>query len=134
MRTYDVQAIELGVASARAFQMLADPAQLPRWTQAFASADRESAILRTPNGSLRIGLLVQAQPACGTVDWRMSFPDGTTGWAHSRVVPLAEERCVYTFVLHAPPVPLEAIEGAIGAQRLTLARELQRLKELLESR
>ena len=39
MRTYDVQEIELEVAPARAFALLADPEQLPRWTDAFASAD-----------------------------------------------------------------------------------------------
>ena len=132
MKRYDVQEIELGVPAARAFDVLADPAQLPRWTDAFASADGESATLRTPNGTVGIGLRVQAEPASGTVDWRMVFPDGSTGWAHSRVVPLSEERCVFTFVLHAPPVPLEAVEGALEAQRVTLARELRRLKDLLE--
>ena len=36
------------------------------------------------------------------------------------------------FVLHAPPAPLEAAEGALDVQRATLARELHRLKRLLE--
>jgi hypothetical protein len=34
--------------------------------------------------------------------------------------------------LMAPPVPLEALEGALDAQRRTLAGELIRLKAVLE--
>jgi hypothetical protein len=132
MKGYDVQEIELEVAAAAAFALLADPTQLPRWTDAFVSADDERATLRTPMGVVRIGLEVQAFRDPGVVDWKMTFPDGVTSWAHSRVVPLGERRCVYAFVLHAPPVALAAVEGALDAQRATLARELRRLKALLE--
>jgi hypothetical protein len=132
MKTFDVQAVELDVPAGRAFDVIADPARLPEWAEAFVSADRSSAVLRTPAGTARIALAVDAQAASGTVDWRMTFPDGSLGRAHSRVVALDDQRCVYAFVLHAPPVPLEAIEGALDAQRATLARELQRLKHLLE--
>jgi uncharacterized protein YndB with AHSA1/START domain len=134
MRTYDVQEIEIEVPAYRAYALLADPAQLPRWTDAFERADQTGATLRTPTGVVRVGLEVQAFQDRGVVDWKMSFGDGTTGWAHSRLVPLAEHRCVYTFVLHAPPMALEAVEGALEAQRATLARELQRLKDILERR
>ena len=132
MRSYDVQEIELEVTAARALALLADPAQLPRWTDAFERADGEAATLRTPQGTVCVGLEVQTSPAHGVVDWKMTFPDGAIGWAHSRVVALAEGRCVYTFVLHAPPRALEDVEGALEVQRATLARELRRLKEVLE--
>jgi predicted RNase H-like HicB family nuclease len=33
----------------------------------------------------------------------------------------------------APPAPLEALEGALEAQAKTLAKELRRLKEVLEA-
>ena len=134
MKTYDVQQIELTAPSSSAYEVIADPAQLPRWTRAFARADDRSAVMTTPGGEVNIGLEVAAHPDAGTVDWRMSFPDGSVGWAHSRVVSLSDDRCVYTFVLHAPPVPLEAVEGALDAQRVTLAEELKRLKALVESR
>ncbi|HZM17358.1 MAG TPA: SRPBCC family protein [Candidatus Krumholzibacteria bacterium] len=134
MRNYDVQEIELEVSAAGAFAVLADPVRLPRWTDAFESADGKAATMRTPQGALRVGLEVQASPAQGVVDWKMTFPDGAIGWAHSRVVPLAERRCVYTFVLHTPPQALESVEGALDVQRATLARELRRLKDLLERR
>jgi len=132
MKTYDVLEIEIGVAAEAAFALLADPAQLPRWTDAFESADAANATLRTPQGAVRIGLEVQSSRDRGVIDWKMAFPDGATGWAHSRLVPLSERRCVYTFVLHAPPVALEVVEGALDAQRATLARELHRLKDILE--
>lgn len=134
MKTYDVQEVEIAVPARRAFEWIADPARLPDWTSAFESADHRSAVVRTPKGSLSIGLEVLAVPAAGTVDWMMKFPDGSVGRAHSRVVELTAERCVYAFVLHAPPGPLEAIEGALEAQRVTLAGELERLKRLLEQR
>ncbi len=40
--------------------------------------------------------------------------------------------CIYSFVLHAPPVPLEQLEGALDAQRVTLQKELATLKSLTE--
>ena len=40
--------------------------------------------------------------------------------------------CIYSFVLHAPPVALEQIEGALEAQRVTLRSELATLKALVE--
>jgi hypothetical protein len=40
--------------------------------------------------------------------------------------------CIYTFVLHAPPVALEQVEGALEAQRVILESELATLKSLLE--
>jgi len=134
MKLYDIQQIALAVPAQRAFAVIADPRRLPDWAEAFAAADTSSAIMRTPNGEVRVGLSIAASPAAGTVDWTMHFPDGGVGRAHSRVVELASDRCVYTFVLHAPPAPLEAIEGALEAQSTALARELVRLKALVEGR
>lgn len=45
----------------------------------------------------------------------------------------ARERCVYSFVLTPPPVPLEQMEGALAAQSITLAKELRQLKSILEN-
>jgi uncharacterized protein YndB with AHSA1/START domain len=132
MKMFDVQQVEISAPPRRAFDWIADPARLPTWTRAFESADARSAVMRTPAGRLEVGLEVRAVPAAGTVDWKMSFPDGSTSWAHSRVVELSPERSLFVFVLHAPPAPLEAIEGALDAQRVTLAEELTRLKQVLE--
>jgi hypothetical protein len=64
----------------------------------------------------------------------MTFPDGSVGTAYARVTPDGENRAVFSFVLMAPPVPLEAMEGALEVQRKILAEELVRLKTILEAR
>jgi len=39
---------------------------------------------------------------------------------------------IYSFVLHAPPVSLEEVEGALETQRGILQSELATLKALME--
>ena len=63
----------------------------------------------------------------------MTFPDGSVGQAFSRITPEGEDKAIYTFVLMAPPVPLEALEGALEAQKAILAEELAGLKTRLEA-
>ena len=133
MRTFDVQGIELAVAAERAFAFIADAGTLPRWTDAFAWAEGGRAVMRTPGGEVEVALSVVADATAGTVDWRMTFPDGAEAKAFSRVTPLDVDRCAYTFVLLAPPAPLEALEGALEAQSLTLRGELGRLARILDN-
>lgn len=132
MKTFDVQSIELEVARERAFAYLADPARLPEWTSAFARVRDGRALLRTPAGETEIDLAVEACAEAGTVDWRMEFADGSVAMAYSRLVRSGDERCVYSFVLMAPPVPLEQLEGALAAQSRTLAEELATLRRMLK--
>ena len=132
MKNFDVQGIDLKVPQGKAHAFIADPAQLPKWTDAFASVTPGRAVMRTPGGEVMIELDVEASPEHGTVDWRMTFPDRSVATAFSRVVELDRDRCIFSFVLTPPPVPLEQIEGALEAQSRTLAEELKRLKELLE--
>jgi hypothetical protein len=47
----------------------------------------------------------------GVVDWHMLFPDGVRASAHSSLLDLGEGRFAYAFVLSAPPVALEQVEG-----------------------
>jgi hypothetical protein len=79
-----------------------------------------------------VGLGVTADEDSGVVDWRLVFPDGTVGLAQSRVTETSRGTCICTFVLHAPPVALEHVEGTLEAQRALLQSELARLKSLLE--
>ena len=133
MKTFDVQGIDLNVPRHRALTFIADPAQLPRWTEAFATTTPGRAVMRTPSGEVDIGLEVRASEGQGTVDWRMTFPNGDVATAFSRIVDLDRERCIFTFVLTPPPVPLEQIEGALESQSRTLAKELRTLKRVLEN-
>ena len=136
MKNCDLQGIEMTVTAERAFHYLADPANLPAWTNAFASVDvrgeNHRAVMRTPAGEVEIGLRVLASRERGTVDWEMRFPDGSQATAWSRVVALGPARCVYTFVLPTPAAALETLEGALEEQSATLRRELARLQMLLE--
>lgn len=133
MKTFDVQSIGIAKAAGTVFAFVAEPSNLPKWTHAFKSADAHSAELVTPNGAVPISLLTVTNAEHGTVDWKMTFPDGTEGVAYSRVTPDGAESAVYSFVLMAPPVPLEMLEGALSSQMEILAGELAKLKGLLEA-
>jgi hypothetical protein len=132
MKTFDVQSIAIAAAPDRVFDFLADPANLPRWAEAFKRADAHSARMETPEGVVDIALRTDVRADAGTVDWTMQFPDGAIANAYSRVTPDGKDGSIYSFVLMAPPIPLEALEGALDAQRRTLAGELIRLKAVLE--
>jgi len=132
MKNFDVQGIDLNVPQGKALAFIADPAQLPRWTNAFASVTPGRAVMRTPSGEVMIDLKVEASLEHGTVDWRMTFPGRSVATAFSRVVEIDRDRCIFSFVLTPPPVPLEQLEGALEAQSRTLAEELRKLKEILE--
>src|SRR5260370_39603524 len=131
MRAFDVQAIELSGSLERAFRYVADPRTLPEWTHAFRSVDNGRATLATPKGAVVVGLEVRASLESGTVDWFMTFPDGSVGRALSRLVPLDDARVLYSFVLLAPPVPLEQVEGALAEQAKVLRQELTALQKRL---
>ena len=131
MRDFDVQSIEIAGPLERAFRYVADPRTLPEWTQAFRSVSNGRATLATPKGSVEVGLEVRASLERGTIDWSMAFPDGSVGRAYSRLVPLDHARALYSFVLLAPPVALEQVEGALAEQARVLRQELAALQERL---
>ena len=133
MQMFDVQAIEISAPVRKVFEFVRDPGNLPRWAHAFRSVTAGRARLETPAGAVDIGLHTNAEHTAGTVDWRLEFPDGSVGLAQSRVTETARGTSIYSFVLHAPPVPLEKLEGALAAQRLTLQNELLELKSILET-
>jgi hypothetical protein len=132
MKTFDVQAVEIERAPADVFAFVSDPANLPRWARAFRAADAERARLETPAGSVEIGLRTLADADGGVVDWELTFPDGAVALAQSRVTRTTRGTTIYSFVLHAPPVPLAEIEGALAQQIRTLREELASLKAVLE--
>jgi hypothetical protein len=131
MRHFDVQAIEIAGPFERAFRFVADPRNLPEWTNAFVWVSGGRAMLATPRGSVEVGLEVRASLEWGTVDWIMTFHDGSVGRAFSRLLPLDHARTLYSFVLLAPPVPLEQVEGALAEQAKVLTQELTALQERL---
>jgi hypothetical protein len=129
---FDVQGIEIMAQRRTVFEFLKEPANLPLWAHAFVSAEDGRARLETPAGAIDLGLDVSADADTGIVDWRLTFPDGGVGIAQSRVTETTRGTCIYSFVLHAPPVALEQVEGALEAQRVLLESELATLKSLME--
>ena len=132
MKTFDVQGIEIMASPAKVFEFLREPRNLPRWAHAFVSAGDGKARLETPAGAVDSSLDVLADAQAGTVDWSLRFPDGGIGLAQSRVTGTTRGTSIYSFVLHAPPVALEHVEGALEAQIATLKTELAMLKSLME--
>jgi hypothetical protein len=132
MQMFDIQGIEITAPRSRVFTFLKEPANLPRWARAFTSAGNGRARLETPGGAVDVSLSVAADEKTGVVDWRLGFPDGSVSEAHSRVTGTGRGTCIYSFVLHAPPVALEQVEGALDRQRVQLASELVTLKSLME--
>jgi len=129
-KNFDVQSIGINANHRKVFEFVAKPENLPLWTKAFTKADNKSAVMVTPNGELKIVLKTVVSKEFGTVDWIMTMPDGSIGKAFSRITENGNST-VYSFVLLAPPVSLEELEGALEAQKLLLADELLELKNLL---
>jgi hypothetical protein len=132
MQMFDLQGIEIIAPRGKVFEFLQQAANLPRWAHAFVSAEDGRARLETPAGAVDVDLKVYADAETGVVDWLLTFPDGTSGIAQSRVTETTRGTCIYSFVLHPPPVALEQVEGALEAQSAVLRSELATLKSLME--
>ena len=131
MTRFDVQGVELNVPYSIAFDFLADPAQWPRWTNAFASVSGNTALMRTPHGETEVTFECVASRESGLIDTKIEFPDGSSVTAWTRLIG-DEEACCYSFVLPAPPPALEDLEGGLEEQSRILAQELRAAKEILE--
>jgi hypothetical protein len=131
MKTFDVQAIEFCAPYDRSFAFIAEPKNLLAWASAFQSVSNGTAVLSTPAGTAEIGLEVRASHERGTIDWIMRFPEGVQESAYSLLAKVGDERCIFSFLLMAPALPLEKIEGALEQQSATLHRELEKLREVL---
>ncbi len=132
-KNFDVQSIGINVNHRKVFEFVSKPENLPLWTKAFTKADNKLATMVTPNGELNIEMETIVSKELGTVDWVMTMPDGSIGKAFSRVSENGSAT-IYSFILLAPPVPLEQLEGALSTQKLLLADELVDLKNLLETK
>ena len=100
---------------------------------AIAKGISPEAVMATPAGTVEVGLEVKASSIEGTVDWHITFPDGSVASAYSRVLPISAGQSAYSFVLMAPPVPLEQLEGTLDQQVHILRDELAKLKAILSA-
>ena len=131
---FDVQSIAINANPGKVFDFIAEPTNVPKWAKGFSEVDGVSALMETPNGKMKIGMEMQCDYGRGTIDTIMTMPDGSIGKAFSRVVENnGGDSSIFSFVLLAPPVPLEKIEGTLAEQKKQLAEELVLLKSILES-
>ena len=133
MDSFRVESVLIRATTDKAFRYIADPRNLPNWTHAFKSVRNGNAIMATPAGTVEVGLEVKASSIEGTVDWQITFPDGSVVSAYSRVLPISAGQSAYSFMLMAPPVPLEQLEGALNQQVHILRDELAKLKAILSA-
>jgi hypothetical protein len=131
VKTFDVQTVEINAQFDKTFNYIAESGNLPQWASAFKSVSNGHAVMQTPSGSVEVDLTINASDKHGTIDWIMSFPDGSVATAYSRVVEAGNQKSIYSFLLLPPPVPLEQLEGALEAQAQTLREELSRLCAIL---
>ena len=131
MSTFRVESVRLAAPFEKAFEYIAAAKNLPHWTHAFKAARDGQATIETPAGAAEVGLKVVASKLQGTIDWYMTFPDKSVASAFSRLVPEDKGHCIYSFILLAPPVPLERLEGALNDQVHTLRQELGELGTIL---
>src|SRR6266849_4733406 len=134
MKSFDTQSIEIQAGFHRAFTYIADAKTLPEWTHAFNEVSDGTAVMATPQGSVRIRLAINSSAEHGTIDWMMDFPDGSRATAFSRLIEAGKNRCIYTFTLMPPPAPMEQMEGALEQQAKTLREELASLARILSGR
>ena len=134
METFRVESVRIEATFDKTFEYIAEPANLLAWAHAFKAVRNGMATLATPAGSVEIGLKVESSRSKGTIDWHMTFPDGKAASAYSRLVPESNGHCVFSFVLLAPPVPLEQLEGTLNEQAHILRLELTNLKAILNGR
>ena len=134
MKAFEVQSITLNASINRAFEFIANPRNLPLWTQAFKAVDDGEAQMQTPNGAVTVRLSVYAPREQATIDWAILFPDGSEARAYSRLVPLSVKHCLFVFILLPPPVALAQLEGVLEQQAETLRRELAKLENILRER
>lgn len=131
MDSFKVESVRIKTTFEKAFRYISDPKNLVHWTHAFKGVRNGKARMATPAGTVEVGLRVKGSASEGTIDWHIAFPDGKAATAYSRLVPESAEYSIYSFILMAPPIPLEQLEGALNQQVHILREELTKLNAIL---
>jgi len=132
MKQFEVQSVEIQANYDVVFDYISNAKNLPEWTNAFESVSESKAMMLTPSGGAEVELLVAASRQQGTIDWCMTFIDGSRANAYSRIVRSNEKEMIYSFILLPPPVSLGELEGGLDQQSQILKEELRRLSNILK--
>lgn len=130
-RNFEVLSTGIHCEYTRAFNYIADGGNLPAWTNQFVKVAGDQASFDTFNGVVDVTFEVHASAEHGTIDTRLIFPDGQSGWAYSRLTRNGEG-VIYAFNFILPPMPEAALVKAHARQKANIEDELAKLKAILE--
>ncbi|MGK3994841.1 kynureninase [Sorangium sp. So ce1024] len=122
-------AVLIAASAERVFEVVSDPAQIPRWAVHFCSsvrADGDALWATTPRGEVRFA--VRADRALGVVDFGHLGADGAWRYSPTRVMPV-EGGAVYLYTFFRRP---GISEERFEAMRREMEEELALLKRLVE--
>jgi hypothetical protein len=105
MLSTETQTIELDVAPAIVFDILADPRRIPEWASAFADRVSEDPPhgWQVIKGDDRFAIRMVAFPQSGTVDYLRQIAPGREAGAYIRVLPKSTDGSVVVMTLPVPP-------------------------------
>jgi uncharacterized protein YndB with AHSA1/START domain len=122
--------ITIAAPAARVFDLLADPASLPRWAVGFARAihaTEEGWEVETPSGA-RVPIRYVTQEAHGVVDFHTRPALQAEASAHARVLPNGDGAEVLFTQFQSPGLSDEAFAAQVRA----VGHELVTLRALAE--
>lgn len=131
-KNFNVLSIGINCDYKKAFDYLADQKNLSIWTNQFKKVDGNRASFDTFNGVLDVEVETFASEVHGTIDWKLTFPDGNSGWAYSRLTRNVEG-VIYAFNFVVPPMPAEELTKAVEGQTKNIEDEISKLKKVLEN-
>ncbi|MEG2577105.1 MAG: hypothetical protein RSA54_05160 [Glutamicibacter sp.] len=105
---------------------------LPEWTNQFLTVSGNEASFDTFNGVVDVTFEVHASEQHGTIDTKLVFPSGQSGWAYSRLSRNVEG-VIYGFTFILPPMPESDLLIAYATQKANIEDELSKLKSILSA-
>ncbi|HEV7380209.1 MAG TPA: hypothetical protein VGN64_10470 [Dyadobacter sp.] len=132
IKNFEVLSIGIDTDYDTAFSYVADSNKLPEWTNQFVSVDGSSAKFDTLNGVMDVEFKTIASRESGTIDWALTLPDGSVGYAYSRLTRNVQG-VIYAFNFIVPLQPADAWKEADEKQTDNIKNELTNLKAALEN-
>ncbi|MBD3906904.1 hypothetical protein NAL32_19620 [Chryseobacterium sp. Ch-15] len=132
IQNFKVLSIRINTDYETAFKYLTDNSKLPEWTNQFVEVDGNKAKFDTFNGIIDVEFETISSVESGTIDWKLTLPDGSIGFAYSRLTRNIEG-VIYAFNFIIPFMDAEELEKAVAKQIDNIHNELSKLKKALEN-
>lgn len=132
MKNFEVLCIGINCDYKKAFGYISKSENLPLWTNQFVRTKGNSATFDTFIGIVDVTFETYVNEQAGTIDWKITFPDGNSGMAYSRLTRNIVG-VIYAFNFILPPLQEDDLKKAHSGQRTNIENELSKLKTLLEA-